>query len=118
MTPFESLADRRVLVTGSRGFLGGCVVPALLRADARVFEIGSRRECDLRVREAVAERLKQVRPEVVIHLAATADPPGQALSTDGFDNTVLATANLVHALPRDRACVFVHAGSYKQYGAV
>jgi nucleoside-diphosphate-sugar epimerase len=118
MTPFESIADRRVLVTGSGGFLGGYVVAALKRARAQVFEIGSRRECDLREREAVTERLKQVRPEVVIHLAATADPPGRALSTDGFDNTVLATANLVHALPRDRACLFVHAGSYKQYGAI
>ena len=61
---------KRVLVTGGNGFLGRKVVRKLREAGASDIHAPSSRVCDLRQSAAIAELLRAVRPQVIIHLAA------------------------------------------------
>jgi len=61
----------RVLVTGSRGFVGSWLVRHLKECGDEVLELPS--ELDVRDREGLAAVLKQASPEAVCHLAAQAN---------------------------------------------
>jgi nucleoside-diphosphate-sugar epimerase len=98
----------RVLVTGAGGALGRHLV-ALLR-DPDVVTWGSRRDVDLRDRQAVDAALHVAAPDVVFHLAGTRADAVEATNSGGFDN--LAAALLRHA-PGARVVI---AGSSAQYG--
>ena len=65
-----ALADRRVLVTGGSGFLGRAVVARLQAAGATSIVVPRSAEVDLRDRHATSELFAEVRPDLVIHLAA------------------------------------------------
>ena len=85
--------DRRVVVTGGAGFLGGFVVEALRPLGATVI-VPRRATTDLVDRGAVARMLREARPDVVIHLAAQVggiganrDNPGRFL----FENLMMGT---------------------------
>lgn len=60
---------RRVLVTGSTGFVGRNLLP-LLRATGATIAVPTRRDYDLSEQAAVRRMLADIRPEVVLHLAA------------------------------------------------
>jgi GDP-L-fucose synthase len=66
----DSWTDRRVLVTGGSGFLGGAVVDRLRRAGAKEIIIPRSATCDLRDRAQTARLFDEARPDLVIHLAA------------------------------------------------
>lgn len=83
--------DRRVVVTGGAGFLGGFVVERLRRDGAVVF-VPRSAEYDLVDRAAVHRLLVDARPDMVIHLAAQVggiganrDNPGRFL----FENAMM-----------------------------
>src|SRR5688572_61936 len=61
---------RRVLVTGGTGFLGGYVVERLREHGADV-AAPTRAQCDLLDARAIDRTLAAVRPQMVVHLAAT-----------------------------------------------
>jgi GDP-L-fucose synthase len=61
---------RTVLVTGGTGFLGTHVVEELLADGDRVVAFG-RADCNLLERAAIDAALERVRPDAVVHLAAT-----------------------------------------------
>lgn len=61
---------RRVLVTGGTGFLGGYVVERLRESGADV-AAPARAQCDLLDARAIDRTLAAVRPQMVVHLAAT-----------------------------------------------
>ena len=63
-------ADRRVLVTGGTGFLGRAVVTQLEAAGASSIVVPSSTDTDLRDRAATSALFAEVRPDLVIHLAA------------------------------------------------
>src|SRR5216117_3681254 len=64
-------SQRRVVVTGGHGFLGSYVVEALrARGAAHVFA-PERERYDLRRLEAVEGMYRDMRPNIIIHLAAT-----------------------------------------------
>jgi GDP-L-fucose synthase len=64
------LHGKRIAVTGGAGFLGAPVCQQLeKRSHATVFVVRSA-EYDLREREAIRRLLQDVRPDVIVHLAA------------------------------------------------
>jgi GDP-L-fucose synthase len=60
---------RRVLVTGSTGFVGRNLLP-VLRATGATIAVPTRRDYDLSEQAAVRRMLADIRPEVVLHLGA------------------------------------------------
>jgi GDP-L-fucose synthase len=64
----ESLAGKRVLVTGASGFVGKNLVPLLERTGAEL-SCPSHRDCDLTEQAAVRRLMAELRPQLVFHLA-------------------------------------------------
>jgi GDP-L-fucose synthase len=64
-----SLQDKKIVVTGGRGFLGGFVCKALFKRGAEVVAIGSS-DYNLINQEDVARMYQEQQPQIVVHLAA------------------------------------------------
>lgn len=62
--------DKRVLVTGGAGFLGKALVKLLKRKGCKHVFIPRSYEYDLRDINAIKQMLRQMRPDIIIHLAA------------------------------------------------
>ncbi len=69
MTTASTLGDRRIVVTGARGFLGRFVVRRLEAAGVTPVSLGSA-DFDLTEQADVRRMVKETRPDVVLHLAA------------------------------------------------
>lgn len=61
--------DRRILVTGGKGFLGSYLIPKLEKKGAKVFSFNSK-EYDLTKENDISRLFEKIKPEIVIHLAA------------------------------------------------
>ena len=87
--------DRRVIVTGGAGFLGGFVVDKLNSLGSRTF-VPRSAESDLGDRTSVRKMLGEFPPDLVIHLAARVGGIGANRENPGkflFDNLAMG-ANL------------------------
>jgi GDP-L-fucose synthase len=99
--PADFWSDRRVLVTGGRGFLGRSVVAGLEARGAGRVSVPTSDEYDLRLREDTARLFDDVEPELVIHLAARVGGIGanQARPADLYlENLLMGTYVLDEAL--------------------
>ena len=94
-----NLADKRVVVTGGAGFLGGYVVRELDRRGCRAM-VPRKAQYDL-TRERDAQRMyADLRPDAIIHLAAVVGGIGANRESPGrffYDNVMMGALTLEHA---------------------
>ncbi|MGB3410175.1 MAG: GDP-L-fucose synthase [Microthrixaceae bacterium] len=86
--------DKRVLVTGGSGFLGGAVIRTLKEHGADGVSTPSSSDFDLRRADAVDAMFSELTPDVVIHLAARVGGIGANMARPGdlyIDNLLMGT---------------------------
>ena len=108
--------QRRVLVTGGTGFLGGYVVDRLRTSGASVIA-PTRAECDLLDAHAVDQSLATHRPQMVIHLAATVGGIGANQREPGrffYENAIMGV-QLIEAARQHGVEKIVVAGTVCGY---
>lgn len=66
------LKDKKIIVTGGKGFLGRYIVKELERKDCKDIFIPKRQDFDLRSLNAVKKMYEAARADIVIHLATVA----------------------------------------------
>ena len=107
---------KRVTVTGGRGFLGRPVVGLLEAAGANVSTFSSR-DYDLTRQADVARMYRDLRPEVVIHLAARVGGIGANRDNPGrffYDNAVMGI-ELMEQARHHEVQKFVQIGTVCSY---
>lgn len=123
------MRDRCVLVTGAGGFVGGHLCRALHAKGARVVGlarsqdvlkryVGEQHVIDISDREKVLELIQNIRPDMVVHLAAAKNrsidiPEYRA----GYEANLLGALNLVEACQKLLSLTrFVYLGTCEEYG--
>jgi len=109
--------NRRVLVTGGRGFLGSFVVEKLRAAGAREIVVPRSKEHDLREKSETLRLYTDSRPDIVIHLAAVVGGIGANRANPGsffYDNAVMGI-NMIEAARIAGIEKFVCAGTICSY---
>ena len=97
-------SKRRVVVTGGRGFLGSYVVDNLLQRGAKHVLAPTKKEYDLRLGEAVRKMYHDMKPDIVIHLAAIVGGIGANRERPGeffYDNLMMGVQLMETARQRD-----------------
>ncbi len=110
------LKNKKVLVTGGRGFVGSALIPKLrdLEANVKTF---STKEYDLRKEYQVKRLFEDTRPEVVIHLAVDGGGIGYMKENPGsiFYNNLMMNTLLQEQALRNDVKKFVGIGSVCAY---
>ena len=93
------LTEKRILLTGGGGFLGGHVKRALAEAGARHVFAPRRREFDLTSAAEIHRLFEQVRPQIMIHAAAVVGGIGANMLEPGrfFYENVIMGVQLIEA---------------------
>jgi GDP-L-fucose synthase len=117
MTPSTQFwTQRRVLVTGGSGFLGGYVVDRLRAAGATV-TAPRRHECDLLDAAAIDRALTSHHPQMIVHVAATVGGIGANQREPGrfFYENIVMGVQLIEAARRHAVDKIVVAGTVCAY---
>lgn len=88
----DSVISKRILITGGAGFLGGNVVDELLRVGCKHLLVFRSSEYDLRNPAETARLFRDMRPQIVIHLAAVVGGIGANRTNPGrffYDNLMM-----------------------------
>ena len=108
---------KRVVVTGGAGFLGACVVDALVERGCPPPFVPRSREYDLRREADIVRMLEAARLDVVIHLAAVVGGIGANRENPGrffYDNLMMG-AQLLHEAWKAGIPKFVGIGTVCAY---
>src|SRR5438132_9552533 len=113
----ECWSKRRVVVTGGKGFLGSYVVEKLEERGAKDVLVPTHEGYDLRLWEAVQQMYSDMRPDIVIHLAAIVGGIGANRERPGeffYDNLMMG-AQLMEVGRQQRIEKFVAIGTVCAY---
>src|SRR2546425_427875 len=106
-------SKRRIVVTGGKGFLGSYVVEKLQQRGAKGVLVPAREAYDLRLQGAVRQMYNDMRPDIVIHLAAIVGGIGANRERPGeffYDNLMMG-AQLIEVARRQGIEKFVAIGT-------
>jgi GDP-L-fucose synthase len=109
--------DGRVLVTGGAGFVGSAVVERLRGVGCRTIVVPRSADYDLRLDAVAANLLADVRPDIVIHLAARVGgiAANQARPAEFFYDNLMMSTQLLHESWRAGVAKFVGIGTVCAY---
>lgn len=96
-------STKRVIITGGAGFVGRYLVETLRQAGCKEIVIPRKADCDLRDISNVRRLYDDVKPHIVIHLAATAGGIGANREHPGsffYDNLMMGVQLLDEAYKR------------------
>jgi GDP-L-fucose synthase len=85
-------SDKRVVVTGGAGFLGSFIVEKLEQRGCKNVFVPRSAEFDLRERDDIVRLYEQVKPHIVLHLAALVGGIGANQANPGrffYDNAIM-----------------------------
>lgn len=93
-------SEKRVVVTGGAGFLGTFVVEKLRERGCNQIYVPRSADFDLRERDQIVRLYEQVRPNIVIHLAAVVGGIGANQANPGrffYDNAIMGIQLMEYA---------------------
>lgn len=129
-----NLDNRKILITGSSGFVGAvllrriiCKYPkakifVLLRKSAKTWRIkdvlGKVKVLgvDLTEAEELKKKIREVKPEIIFHLAAYGAYPSQNSLEEAVKTNILGSKNLLLSLEDVNFKLLVNTGSSSEYG--
>jgi len=91
------LENKRICVTGGKGFLGSFVIEQLKKSGVKSIFVPSREDYDLTEKDNIIRMLKDARPDIIIHLAATVGGIGanRAMPGDFFYKNAIMGVQLI-----------------------
>jgi len=106
---------KKLLLTGSNGFLGRNICPAL----SKIYEVITFRssEFDLRLQKDCKNLIKVTKPDIIVHAAGTVGGIGANKENPGlfmYDNLIMG-ANLIHEAMKREVDKFVLLGTVCAY---
>lgn len=110
-------SEQRVVVTGGAGFLGSHVVNALEQRGVGDIFVPLHQDYDLRYQTAILDLLNDVRPTLIIHLAASVGGIGanRAHPAEFFYDNLMMGTQLLHESWRAGVAKFVAIGTVCAY---
>jgi nucleoside-diphosphate-sugar epimerase len=122
----NSYMGEKVLVTGASGFIGSQLCRRLRCTDAQIHAVSRTRsctvddnmrwwQCDLSEAACVRRLLKEIKPDIIFHLAGeVAGSRGLEYVVPAFRNNLLSTVNLLVTLSEIGCRRFILAGSLEE----
>jgi len=126
------LADKTVFLTGATGFIGshllkrlineGCNVHTSIRTNSSLWRIEDFKDqsvyhtIDLTDFEAVRSLIKQIKPDIIFHLAAYGVDYRQQNIYQAVNININTSVNLFESLFENKGFRFVHTGTSLEYG--
>jgi len=111
------ITQKRILVTGGKGFLGGHLLKILEDSGCRNIQIGDLPEYDLTDRNDIRRMYDEKKPEIVIHLAAKVGGIGfnQEKPAELFYDNLIMGTQLLHEAYLRKIEKFVALGTICAY---